>query len=125
MNFPNHWVQLISQCISTTSFRVQVNGNLTDSFHPRVGLRQGYPISPYLFIICMNVLSGLLIKAQDEGKVKGIKVARNAPMINHLIYADDILVFFKADLDSCQKFKDVFKNQTFLSVLIPRIDFKR
>lgn len=109
MNFPTHWIQLISQCVSTTSFRVQVNGNLTDSFNPQVGLRQGDPISPYLFIICMNVLSGLLIKAQEEGKLKGIKVARNALMINHLIYADDILVFFKADLESCQRSKEVFK----------------
>lgn len=99
---------MISQCVSTTSFRVQVNDNLTDTFHPKAGLRQGDPLSPYLFIICMNVLSRMLIKAQDQGHLKGIKISRNAPAINHLIYADDILLFFKANLDSCQKFKDIF-----------------
>lgn len=97
MNFPPKWIQLIMQCVTTVSFKVQINGGLSPQFLPKAGLRQGDPISPYLFILCMNVLSGLLIKNQDNSKIKGIKIARKAPAINHLIYADDILLFLKAD----------------------------
>jgi len=108
MGFPTHWTQLIMQCVTTVSFRVQVNGATSPSFRPKAGLRQGDPLSPYLFILCMNVLSGLLVKAQNQGSLKGIKVARNAPPINHLIYADDILLFTRADLDTIQHFKKTF-----------------
>lgn len=104
MNFLSHWIHLISQCVTTTSFKVQVNGNLAEPFLPSVGLRQGDPISPYLFILCMNVLSSLMIKAQDEGSLKGIKVSRRALPINNLIYADDVFLFFKANLESCEAF---------------------
>lgn len=108
MNFPPLWVQLIMQCVTTVSFRVQVNGGLSEQFLPKAGLRQGDPISPNLFILCVNVLSGLLIKCQDS-KIKGIKVARGALTINHLIYADDILLFLKDDIASISEFWDIFK----------------
>lgn len=58
----------------------------------------------------MNVLSGLLLKKQEDGTFRGIRVSRAAPAINHLIYVDDILFFFKADLCSIEKFLDVFDN---------------
>ncbi|KAF7820717.1 ribonuclease H [Senna tora] len=77
-----------------------INGEFSNWFHPTAGLRQGDPISPYLFILCANVLSLQLMKAQDLKKLGGIKISRLAPPINHLCYADDFLLFFKANTES-------------------------
>lgn len=63
MNFPHQFIHWISLCISTPSFSVQVNGELSGYFQSKRGLRQGCSLSPYLFVIVMDVLSKLLDKA--------------------------------------------------------------
>ncbi|KAF7802526.1 reverse transcriptase [Senna tora] len=101
MEFPDHWISILMQCITTPTLRIMVNGEPTEYFSPQCGLRQGDPLSPYLFILGFNVLSCALSNLQEAGIVKGIKVARQAPAVNHLLYADDSIMFFKADLESC------------------------
>jgi hypothetical protein len=53
------------------SYRIKVNGELTDVFHPGRGLRQGDPLSPYLFLLCAEGFSALLKQAENEGRMKG------------------------------------------------------
>ena len=60
-------------------------------------LRQGDPLSPYLFILCADVLSGLLSKEAILNNIHGIQVARQAPKISHLLFADDSLLFARAN----------------------------
>ena len=96
MGFPTHWISLISRCVSTVSFSILLKGFPCKPFNPERGLRHGDPLSPYLFILCVQVLSGLIIKAQERKALHGIKIARNAPEISHLLFVDDSIFFIRA-----------------------------
>lgn len=72
-NFPETWIRWIMQCISSVSYSILVNGEPSESFKPKCGLRQGDPLSPYLFILCMEVLSKKMISLQDSGDVTELK----------------------------------------------------
>ncbi|KAF7844182.1 ribonuclease H [Senna tora] len=96
MSFPEIWIRYIMYCISSVSYHLLFNGGITDNFKPSCGIRQGDPISSYIFILCSNILS-CMIRKQEEAKLwKGIKIGRNATPITHLMYADDTLLFFEA-----------------------------
>lgn len=64
-------------------------------------------LSPYLFILCGEVLSGLCTKAGRKGTLQGIKVTRGSPRINHLLFADDTMFFWYATRESCTKLNDI------------------
>ncbi|KAH9670971.1 reverse transcriptase domain-containing protein [Citrus sinensis] len=74
---------------------------------PCRGLRQGDPLSPYLFIICAEGLSSLFRSQERSGLLHGVKVARGAPMISHLFFADDSFLFFKATHNEAALVKQV------------------
>jgi hypothetical protein len=93
MGFPHNITDTIMDCVSNVSFSILINGKPSNPFTPQRGLRQGDPLSPYLFILCANVLSGLITRAQQDEKLHGIKIAHSAPAISHLFFADDSLFF--------------------------------
>lgn len=107
MGFPNHFTHLIHQCVSIVNFDLLLNGQRIGNFIPDKGLRQGDPLSPFLFILCANVLSLMLLRAEEHREIEGIRYARTGPMISHLMYADDTVLFFKEDQSSCEKVKKV------------------
>ncbi|XP_026459195.1 uncharacterized protein LOC113359837 [Papaver somniferum] len=98
LGFPGKFCQYIEQCISTTLISILLNGSPTSAYSPTRGLRKGDPLSSYLFIIAMDYLSRLLVNAASNQVISGVKAARNAPAITHLLFADDILIFTKADI---------------------------
>ena len=77
------------------------------SFAPSRGIRQGDPISPYLFLLAAEGLSCLLKSRIQSSNLRGITVAASAPMVSHLLFADDSLLFFKANRESADQVKDV------------------
>ncbi|XP_060957672.1 uncharacterized protein LOC133029200 [Cannabis sativa] len=95
--FNTHVCNLIMHCVTSVSFSVLVNGAPGNVFSPGRGLRQGDPLSPYLFILCSEVLSKLVRKAEDCGELTGIRIGRNSIPITHLFYADDALFFCRAN----------------------------
>ncbi|XP_021974710.1 uncharacterized protein LOC110869799 [Helianthus annuus] len=66
---------------------------------PKV-IRQGDPLSPFLFLVVMKALSSILYKAGRDGWFKGIKTPNNGPIISHLFYADDALLIGEWDKDN-------------------------
>uniref|UniRef100_A0A803Q247 Reverse transcriptase n=1 Tax=Cannabis sativa TaxID=3483 RepID=A0A803Q247_CANSA len=95
--FNTHVCNLIMQCVTSVSFSVLVNGAPGNVFSPGRGLRQGDPLSPYLFILCSEVLLKLIWKTEDRGELTGIRIGRNTIPITHLFYADDALLFCRAN----------------------------
>ncbi|XP_019178341.1 PREDICTED: uncharacterized protein LOC109173556 [Ipomoea nil] len=104
LGFDVRWVQLIMKCVSTVSYNLLMNGARSDPIIPTCGLRQGDPLSPYLFIICAEGLS-LLLQQAHRGLIHGCRVARGAPPISHLFFADNSLLFFKANVEEASEIK--------------------
>lgn len=96
---------MILGCISSVQYAIQINGTVVGEFEPTRGLRQGDPLSPYLFIMCTEVLSQFLNSNQD---VQGLKLGRTVPAINHLLYAYDLLLLGRANMKSGKATWDCF-----------------
>jgi hypothetical protein len=92
------WRDWIRFCISTVKFSILVNGTPSGFFSSR-GLRQGDHLSPLLFVVVMEALSRMLAAALDQGNLTGFSVGSTdseALVVNHLLFADDTLIFFGA-----------------------------
>jgi len=107
MGFSHKWINWITMCIEMVDYCVLVNGNVTGSIIPGRGLRQGDPLPPYLFIICAEGLSGLIRKAEARGEINGVKICTNALILSHLLFADDCLLFFRANSSQALKMKSI------------------
>uniref|UniRef100_A0A2N9HXU9 CCHC-type domain-containing protein n=1 Tax=Fagus sylvatica TaxID=28930 RepID=A0A2N9HXU9_FAGSY len=83
--FPPSFVDLVLECVSTSSFSILVNGGQLENFKPSRGIRQGDPLSPYLFILCMEYLSLKILEACDNNTWKAIKASRTGPSFSHLL----------------------------------------
>ena len=99
MGFGQRWINWISWCISTPSFLVIVNGTLLGFFQRSKGLRQGDPLSPYLFVLAMEALSCLLGRAMEYDFLTSFKVngrGGEGLKVTHLLFIDDTKVFCEA-----------------------------
>lgn len=101
--FDHHWVGLIMKCISSVSYQILINGEAKGHIKPSRGLRQGDPLSPFLFILCTEVLISHIKHAESSKVITGIKIARESPPISHLLFADDSLFFCRADQPQCEE----------------------
>lgn len=97
MGFAREWVRWIMSCVSTVSYSVLLNGASHGFIKPERGLRQGDPLSPFLFILCAEALVNGLNASADAGKLHGIKLGASGPAVHHLLFADDSLLMCKAN----------------------------
>lgn len=100
LGFDVRVVKLIMGCMTSAQYQISHAGKQFGSIVPERGLRQGDPLSSYLFLICIEGLSTLLNDFEIRNKIKGVKVARSAPSISHMFFADDSYIFCKAAMES-------------------------
>ena len=102
LGFHEQWVALVMMCVTSVTYSIMLNGEQKGFIRPGRGLRQGDPLSPYLFLICAEGLSALLRKAERDSILQGISICRGGPRISHLFFADDSIIFCNATLGECE-----------------------
>jgi len=95
------------KCVETASFSFVINREPCEFVRKNRGLRQGDPISPYLFLFCAEALSHPLKHAIESGRILGHKVCALAPSASRLLFANDSLIFCKANRDQALVIKEI------------------
>ena len=109
MGFHEKWIQLIMQCITTISYFVIINGAVHGCIFPTRGLRQGDSLSPYLFLLCAHGFSSLIKDAARNQMLSGISICRGCPMVTHLFFVNDSLLFCKTIDQECHKLIEILE----------------
>ncbi|KAA3472331.1 reverse transcriptase [Gossypium australe] len=109
MGFARKWVDLIMKCITTAFYAVITNGRKGSNFQPTRGVRQGDPLSPFLFLICSEGFSYLMRTTKKNGFIRGAKASKRGPEITHLLFADDCIMFSEATDKGARIMKDILK----------------
>ena len=109
LGFAPQWIQLIMMCVTSVKYGVLVNGCPCGHIYPKRGLRQGDSISPYLFLLCAEALSALLMKANEEGVIKGVPTSKRGPRISHIFFADNSLLFCRSTPTQWESLTGVLK----------------
>lgn len=99
LGFQERWISLMMMFFTTVSYSVLINGISKGRIVPTRGLRQGDPISLYLFLLCAEGLLAMLRRDENGGSLRGISVCKRAPLVSHLLFADDCIVFYNASTE--------------------------
>ncbi|GJS89425.1 reverse transcriptase domain, reverse transcriptase zinc-binding domain protein [Tanacetum coccineum] len=93
MGFEVKWCKWIESCLHSATMSILVNGSPTKEFRLGRGVRQGDPLSPFLFILAAEGLNAIVNEAVDKGIFRGVRIGDNRVMVSHLQYADDTIFF--------------------------------
>ena len=85
------------------TYSLLINGEPMGNIKPSQGICQGDPLSPYLFLLCLEGLHRMIKKAADNGDIQGVSICRNGPKLTHLFFANNSLLFCRATTQECQK----------------------
>ena len=105
--FLDELIKLIMSCVTFTTISILLNGGKLSSFQPTRGIRQGDPLSPYLFILCMEYLGFLINESCRKKEWIPLKASKRKLGISHLFFADDLMLFAKANKAGVESIKKV------------------
>ncbi|RVW56511.1 putative ribonuclease H protein [Vitis vinifera] len=103
--FSPRWRKWMSGCLSSVSYAILVNGSAKGWVKASRGLRQGDPLSPFLFTLVADVLSRMLMRAEERNMMEGFRVGRNRTRVSHLQFADDTIFFSNSREEELQTLK--------------------
>ena len=109
MRFNERWIGMIMVCIKIISYSILVNGDPKGLIHPTRGIRQGDHWSPFLFLLCMEGLHGLISNAASSGKINGFSLCWRGPKLAHLLFADDSMLFCMSTIEECKKILNILE----------------
>ncbi|KAL4384698.1 hypothetical protein GQ457_15G025740 [Hibiscus cannabinus] len=109
MGFGESWCTWIYECVSSAKVSILINGSPTKEFLMKKGLRQGDPISPFLFITVTEVLHLIIIKASENGLIEGIDSLLPQASLTHLQFADDTILFLRPSVECIENTKRVLR----------------
>ena len=92
MVFPPAFISQVQACISSPWIAPLINGRPSEFFKASRGVRQGCPLSPFLYILVADSLSRRLNRLQAEGSLPGLSYRGSVPPINHALFADDSIL---------------------------------
>ncbi|XP_021631810.1 uncharacterized protein LOC110629204 [Manihot esculenta] len=104
--FHEKWISWIMQCVSSVTFSLQVNGHRFGYLTPTRGIRQGDPLSPYLFLLVAEGFSHAL----NNSAIRGLSASRHGPSISHLLFADDSILFTQATMEQANIIRSILHN---------------
>ncbi|KAK2414453.1 hypothetical protein QL285_037042 [Trifolium repens] len=109
LGFSNRWIHWMMLCVSSVNYSVLVNFEKVGPIVPGRGLRQGDPLSPYLFILVTEGLTALIRNAVARGDIHGIQICRGAPPVSHLVFADDCFLFCRSSITETSTLMAILK----------------
>ncbi|XP_043809034.1 uncharacterized protein LOC110606238 [Manihot esculenta] len=95
-NFSSLWRTNVRHCVHSASMSVLWNNEKLESFLPTRGIRQGDPLSSYLFVLCVEQLSNIIKHSVKQGAWHPLPISNNGPLVSHLMFADDMVLFAEA-----------------------------
>lgn len=98
LGLPTTYVDLIMPSVTSVTYSCLLNGSQFGHLVAERGLRQGDPMSPYLFICLVEAFIALMAQAEAAGHIHGVRVAPSAPSVATLCFADDIMIFCRASV---------------------------
>ena len=109
LGFNEKWITPMMLCVSTASYSILINSEPMGFIKPTRGIRQGDPLSPFLFLLCMERLHGLISQAAQKGDIHGFSLSRRSPALTHLLFAYDSLLLYRSNVEECQKVLEVLQ----------------
>ncbi|XP_060216478.1 secreted RxLR effector protein 78-like [Lycium barbarum] len=116
LGFPYKFIKWTMECISTVSYSLVINGGLAKPFPGKRGIRQGDPMSPYLFVVAMEYLQRELSLMITNRAFKFHPRCKSLG-VTHICFADDLLLCYKAELPPVQLIQDAFRRFSVVSRL--------
>ncbi|VVA23746.1 PREDICTED: ribonuclease H At1g65750, partial [Prunus dulcis] len=116
-------LELIMHCISSVRYKAILNGELTADFSPKCGIRQGDPLSPYIFVLCMEKLSHIIQQKVLDQSWRTVQICQGGPFISHLFFADDLVLFGKASIEQAVVMKQCLDD--FCSLSGQKVSFEK